>query len=714
MNRITASVAVLLIGLVAVIRPVCAATYTYTAMEDCPGSKAGTTIATGINDSGEVCGYASASSSGYHFGFIRHAEDAWTTFVGPGGSIAAEATGINNNGDVVGFYYNGDNSFNHAFVRKAADGSFSTFDFNSGPESDEIPNGYFVGINDSGQIAGTITDKIGTGIHGFIRDANGSMTTFDYPSAKDTFAEGISNYGEVTGHYLDAAGSYHYGYVRDAAGDLTSFAAEFHDPFWGDYTAPSYGHGINDAGQAAGTACSAIGPQGCDGFVRSADGTTYDRIDYPDPSNPPTFVLGINQSGEVVGYAVMGGSNFYPVVSFIATPSSPAPLIDKPTAKSVTASTAILGATIEANAGQTITAAGIAYGKSPNPETSGTKKSTPKRSGAFTVQVTGLTSNTGYYFCGYATNKAGLTGNTSDMQLTTLPAAPGATNPSNFGAAGFTANWTPPPGPATINSYQLDVATNTGFSSFVTDYKNLAVSGASTSAQVTGLTLGKTYYYRVRAVNDGGTSANSKSVKIAFEGPLTITLTSPSSGEKFSGGEPCLISWNYTGSHEPLNIDLLLDGQKASGIKSNEPVGAGGKGVYSWTIPAAQAAGSTYQIQISDTSGAILATSANLEIDAPTISVTSPAAGTKFAPGAKCPISWTYTGNPGNVEIELHQNNSTALVIKSAVSDGSKGKGSYAWTIPKTQTQGSGYTVKVTSTASSSIFGASGAFSITK
>jgi hypothetical protein len=231
---------------------------------------------------------------------------------------------------------------------------------------------------------------------------------------------------------------------------------------------------------------------------------------------------------------------------------------------------------------------------------------------------------------------------------------------------------------------------------------------------VTGLTLGKTYYYRVRAVNNGGTSANSNPIKVGFEGSLAITFTSPTSGEKFSGGDLCRISWNYTGSQEPVNIELLQDGQNPSVIKSNASCGLSGKGSYSWTIPAAQAAGSTYQIQISDTSGTPLTTSPNFEIDAPTISVNSPEAGQTFAPGAKCLISWSYTGDPGDVEIDLDQGGSTALVIKNATSAGSKGSGSYSWTIPKTQTQESGYTVKVTSKASTSIFGTSGAFSITK
>jgi hypothetical protein len=388
------------------------------------------------------------------------------------------------------------------------------------------------------------------------------------------------------------------------------------------------------------------------------------------------------------------------------------PSLDLPVASSLTKKSAMLGATIQSPGSSPVTAAGIAYGPNPNPDVTGSTVPSMATSGSFQVHLGGLTPNTLYHFRGYATNSTG-TGYTSDAAFTTISDAPTATASTGVDSAGFTANWVPPQGPATITGYRVDVATHHSFSSYVSGYKNLAVSGANTSVQVTGLISGETYYYRVRAVNAGETSANSNTVKVKFEGSLSVSLTSPSIGEKFSGGGICSISWTYTGSPGSVNIDLLLNGQSASTIASNESVGTKGKGSYAWTIPVAQTPGTTYQINISNASGTPLATSANFEIDAPTITVTSPSAGTKYAPGAKCPISWTYTGNPGNVEIDL-EGNSTPLIIEPSTSEGSKGKGSYSWTIPKTQTQESGYTIKIGSTADSSVTGASGAFTISK
>jgi uncharacterized protein (TIGR02145 family) len=86
-----------------------------------------------------------------------------------------------------------------------------------------------------------------------------------------------------------------------------------------------------------------------------------------------------------------------------------------------------------------------------------------------------------------------------------IPDAPVASAATDVTATGFTANWSAPTG---ATGYYLDVATDSGFTSYVSGYKNLDVSNV-TSYAVTGLSDVTTYYYRIRAYNSSGASINS-------------------------------------------------------------------------------------------------------------------------------------------------------------------------------------------------------------
>jgi hypothetical protein len=94
------------------------------------------------------------------------------------------------------------------------------------------------------------------------------------------------------------------------------------------------------------------------------------------------------------------------------------------------------------------------------------------------------------------------------------------------------------------------------------------------------------------------------------------------------------------------------------------------------------------------------------------VTVVSPNGGETLTRGTVVPITWSYTGDPGeNVKIELYNGSTLSSTITSSTS---LSAGSYNWTIPSTQAFGSNYTIKVTSTTNSAISDTSnGPFTIT-
>ncbi|MFN8308372.1 MAG: YDG domain-containing protein [Chitinophagales bacterium] len=86
--------------------------------------------------------------------------------------------------------------------------------------------------------------------------------------------------------------------------------------------------------------------------------------------------------------------------------------------------------------------------------------------------------------------------NFTNMLMDPIPAIPTSSAATSISSTGFTANWSTVSG---VTGYRIDVATDAAFTSMVSGYNNLYVSGQSTSSlSVTGLSAGTPYYYRVR------------------------------------------------------------------------------------------------------------------------------------------------------------------------------------------------------------------------
>ena len=225
-----------------------------------PGAYAGFDLGTGaasINAAGKVTGIYRDANGGRH-GFVRALDDTLTTIVTDNAPCAATdgnaGFSINTAGDVVGICGSTGN-VSHGFVR-AANGTVTTFDAPGAGVGTGTTKGTFaLSINTAGHIAGTYTDASGV-YHGFVFPAGGTITPFDAPGAAATgtaIVEGtigfsINTAGVIAGTYM-GAGNVIHGFVRAADGTITTFD----DPYAGTGALQgTASFSINDLGRITG------------------------------------------------------------------------------------------------------------------------------------------------------------------------------------------------------------------------------------------------------------------------------------------------------------------------------------------------------------------------------------------------------------------------------------------------------------------------------
>lgn len=183
-----------------------------------------------------------------------------------------------------------------------------------------------------------------------------------------------------------------------------------------------------------------------------------------------------------------------------------------------------------------------------------------------TYSVTGLSCGTTYYNRVRVTNTMGTSPSSSSTITTLIPCVPTASNPTSVVGTGFSANWSAATG---ATGYYLDVATDSGFTSFVAtgcgggSCSNKNVGNVTTYA-VANLSSGTTYYYRVRGYNASGTSASSNTITVP--GAPTANAATAKTATSFSA------NWSAATGATKYYLDVATD----SGFTSFVATGCGG------------------------------------------------------------------------------------------------------------------------------------------
>lgn len=249
-----------------------------------------TTFGAGINGEDAVPGFWYDATTKTNRGFLRTPRGKIKTF-DPEGSVQTDPRVVNDKGVVAGDY--DDSGYDsHGFVRRT-DGTIISFDPSGGIQT------RVTGINDGGTVVGSSNG------YGFTRSSTGKIKRFQVFESS-TSAFGINGDGDVTGSYSDSHTGYDHGYIRAADGTVTSFDVS------DDGSSSTDPEVINASGVIAGVYTDSQYAQ--HGFVRSAAG----KIKVFDAPNAAGIgITGINTNGAIAGWYLDNNSVWH---GFLRTP----------------------------------------------------------------------------------------------------------------------------------------------------------------------------------------------------------------------------------------------------------------------------------------------------------------------------------------------------------------------------------------------------------
>jgi len=154
------------------------------------------------NNVGQAAGYFSTAADGSapdHAYVYDEIGGVFEEFFIPNSSGGAQATGINNSGEVCGFFVDS-KAINHGWVRMGGDFVILNYPDSTGTQA--------LGLNNENQVVGSYTDAAGNS-HGFVYNTSAkTWQEVNDPNGSDsTIVNGINDKGQLVGFYGMTASS---------------------------------------------------------------------------------------------------------------------------------------------------------------------------------------------------------------------------------------------------------------------------------------------------------------------------------------------------------------------------------------------------------------------------------------------------------------------------------------------------------------------------
>jgi len=213
-------------------------------------------------------------------------------------------------------------------------------------------------------------------------------------------------------------------------------------------------------------------------------------------------------------------TNFLRVIMDFAPPV--APTLTTTAASGITGTAAVSGGNVTNDGGANVTARGVCYSTTPAPTIANSITLDGTGTGVFISNLSGLSIGTTYYIRAYATNSAG-TGYGNEITITTLniPTLTTTAVTSILGATATSGGNITADGGASVTVRGVCWSTTTGPTIANSTTSNGTGTGVFTS-NLTGLTIGTTYYVRAYATNSIGTAYGNE---VSFTTLTIPTLT---------------------------------------------------------------------------------------------------------------------------------------------------------------------------------------------